>query len=318
MSDLRIYPSAFCVQEHFDDALSMMRALGPLDSRWRGGPGVWVFRGQSNSAWPMLPSAYRPGALLDGWRENGTGVRKTKHEQRAAEWRSLCAFADGADAAGLPYPGDHHQIKFDPSAGDSAEIMDAFFDKAPWPMPRYHGIAALAQHHGVPTCLVDWSRRAGVASYFAARIATDWARHPHTNTEGAERLSVTAVDLNFLEGCSEFSVIPAARSSNANLHAQHGLFTSNRPSGWDTPKQVCGKAPSFSEPTDFAVFDAALAAGESRPVLRELTLRVTDAPALLALLRELGISAATMFPGFDGVARSIAEIELLREPKAGV
>ncbi len=49
----------------------------------------------------------------------------------------------------------------------------------------------------------------------------------------------------------------------------------------------------------------------SAPLLRELSLPIAEAPTLLALLRELGVSAATIYPGFDGVGRDVAELRLL-------
>ena len=316
MADPRTRATAFYVPEHFVDALSMMRALAPLDPRWREAGTRWAFRGQANSAWDLLPSAYRADSRLDGWRTKGLGVRETDKEQMAAEWRALRAFAERADATGLPFPDDHHLILLAPPVGANSDIMDALFDQAVWPMPRYHGVAALAQHHGVPTSLLDWSSHAEVGAYFAGRTAADWALRSAAAPQGAERLSITAVDLAFLGRLPGFSVIPAARSSNANLHAQHGLFTLDRSSGWTHPKEVGSGVRSFSEPTDFALFEAARKASESRPVVRELTLPISEAPELLRILRGLGVSAATIFPGFDGVARDIVELGLFADPES--
>ena len=46
------------------------------------------------------------------------------------------------------------------------------------------------------------------------------------------------------------------------------------------------------------------------PLLRRLTLPHTEAPKLLRLLSHEGITAATMFPGADGVVKGMQERKL--------
>lgn len=42
---------------------------------------------------------------------------------------------------------------------------------SPWPDQRILDLMAMAQHHGVPTRLLDWTTKAFTAAYFAASSA---------------------------------------------------------------------------------------------------------------------------------------------------
>lgn len=86
-------------------------------------------------------------------------------------------------------------------------------------------------------------------------------------------------------------VVRAAHSGNPNLHAQGGLFTFVK-SGhllWDNVEEPL--------PIDSA----------SNFNVTALTLSWAEAPALLYLLAQVGVSAVSVFPGFGGVVESLDE-----------
>ena len=87
---------------------------------------------------------------------------------------------------------------------------------------KFCPLMALAQHHGVPTRLLDWSRNPLKAACFAALKA--WAQPDKTG-----RLSVWALCVERLDMLGDapqpFTVITAPAASNSNLRAQEGLFT---------------------------------------------------------------------------------------------
>ncbi|MEA2161893.1 MAG: hypothetical protein QOK37_20 [Thermoanaerobaculia bacterium] len=96
--------------------------------------GIWLFRGQAEASWDLVPSLYRDfDKLVPPFDE-------TDSEWVARMERDIYrSFEQGLRAQGL--------------ASD-----------------RWH-IVALAQHYGTPTRLLDWTRRASVGAFFA--LATE-------------------------------------------------------------------------------------------------------------------------------------------------
>src|SRR4051812_17661962 len=61
----------------FIDAEAFLRALHPLSGEWEPDPTLWIFRGNSESGRPLVPSAHRRRA----WKEFGWPL--TNHEADA-------------------------------------------------------------------------------------------------------------------------------------------------------------------------------------------------------------------------------------------
>lgn len=261
---------------HCDTANDFLDMLSPRCERlWKGNAKAWIFRGHGDAAWKLQPAAVRD---FDTLRELGrdapeNGAGEELWSRRGYLLKEMLAqFQEGLDKSGVPIPSSSPVLRPRNVYTTSAE-----------PEREAFPLMALAQHHGLPTLLLDWSRRAWVAAYFAAVQATQIKHDP------GPKLAVWALLKDGLsdDNCNGIRLYEAPGWTNPNLRAQGGLFTLlTRVDDMDLERFI------------------AVAGG---PSLRRLTLPRTQVPALLRLLSEEGIDGSSMFPGADGVVRAMRE-----------
>ncbi|MBK7454966.1 MAG: FRG domain-containing protein [Anaerolineales bacterium] len=256
--------------DHFAHIAERLSRLGP------DGPNI--FRGQANHEWLLRPSITR--ILL----EHNVDLERCLEIER----KSVKAFQEKAHL-------------FEPSVKDLRK--DDILSWWEW-----------MQHYGAPTRLLDWTVSPYVALYFAvenleqtdadAALFRLDAGHlsfvmdiRHKEEGGAAQYSLKNIGLSLLGNKYEKSIAVIGNPLPSNrMVAQRSSFT------------VCTELlEDHDKVADSVVFDHAHG-GEGKSIVTKYIVKRNLKHQFLANLEMMNINASTLFPGIDGLGKSIKEL----------
>ncbi|MBS0878999.1 FRG domain-containing protein [Pantoea sp. JGM49] len=287
---------------HFEKCSDFLNYFLPWNSKLNS----FIFRGHANSSWELIPTALREKdnpmvTFLDlaGYQKPFNNI--TEYLQIQMEYHFIRNFYSTADRQGLRLPNSSFLRKnltgiLDPNVKLFLEGEDY------WIPLELYDCAALAQHHGLPTRLLDWSYDPFISIFFALKGALE--------NEG--NLCIWCLNTNLLtepyleaDECPIKFVTPPYYD-NPNLNSQKGIFTHTPTKIQSTVANAIG-TPVNRTPLDKFLAEKLKGYGRRDEVLRKVTLPCSEAKTAYYHLNNHGYSSSKIFPGFDGVVKELLD-----------
>lgn len=304
----------------------------------------FIFRGHSTDEYKLLSSVQRINPYFEkyGYNKNTSkefiAFANTEFSQAFHEYQYLEDFFKKCDENHLYVPEVRRMREAMPW---NLKGIPFLLEKGEWLPEELFELTTFAQHHGVPTRLLDWTQDINTALYFAVSGIIQKRGNPekltyrewtdkqmdflkravsYYKTKGVQsnnkglRIEIWALDKRTAlihSGDNPLRIIHPSYYNNENLAAQKGLL-----SFWEIKKPITSNndenIPSFSwkdeKTLDEHITEFLLEKGEpSKPYLYNITLPETSISELYKFIKRNRCDASSLFPDYDGVVRCMQE-----------
>jgi hypothetical protein len=163
-------------------------------------------------------------------------------------------------------------------------------------------LLAIAQHHGLATRLLDWSKNALVAAYFAVEKEHEESSHGGSRYSGDSAIYVLKIlDSKFYLNVSGDNISPEYNDGPFRCN-KTGLFIPA-----NITQRIIAQSGVFTFQPDYQMPDFGLTDDNDSPLFK---LEKWDIPSkyrcdIKKQLHALGINRASLFPDLDNMARHI-------------
>lgn len=283
----------------------------------------WIFRGQRKADWTLIPSAMRDHIRATWFTEYETtrrgyvnrllneygaaiGVEPIAYREKfivelilqvTAEWHYVNEFVRLSDQVGHAIP---EGKTFDDSFIDVIKNLMRKTDGVDQRLYRFDPIPieySLAQHHGIPTRLLDVTDMSFAAAFFATEDAVKC-----DEDQGSYSIVVWAIRRDAIYR-SRLTELRPRRGKIAYLHAQGGLFVYDTMTNQNFMRE--GKWRSF---VDVIAQDRFQTTQKS---IRKVILPATEAADVIRLLSKENITRAHLMPTYDNITETLKMRQLI-------
>lgn len=294
-------------------AEDFLRAVSPGNDHFSASRfGDLAYRGQLG-AYALTPKAFRSlGPNGSTWLQTDPSLLPARKltEQISAEITEAVSFIRLADQAGLPLPPFEALLEVEALIGSkNHDPMDGL-----WPSAEHLQALAIAQHHGIPTRLLDFTNDHLVAAFFCGWEGFKRLLARAGDDSNVETTAVWIIDLQALRLMASDSaafgerivIVQVPSADNTYLRSQKALFLSDLGVNDEWLK---GHPRSIEE----VIANRALRHGLKQVPIWKIDLPITESPQLLMSLDDQGVNLATMMPAHDKVQPAMELKKLISE-----
>ncbi len=275
---------------NFPSAKELWEAISPTQNFGLNTNEPLMYRGQANSNWNLIPTVLRRDESGNHiFPPLGTTKRMPADMMIFCELNLINDFVEQCDRIGLRMPND--SVEFRSEVLDPSNTSLYMRDPHKWPNPRILNLMAMAQHHGVPTRLLDWTHIPYTAIYFA--VSSALANYKFWKSD--DKLAIWVIDTSKAYKNKDISIYKSPGSTSPHLAAQSGVFTVHPHSGIRNSEFEINSLEYYTEDLQM-------------PLLYKLTTSVKESAELLMLCHKVGFSAVDIYPSADGAGRGAIDL----------